>query len=939
MRRAITLFLAASVVAVSAASGSAVAQDPPSATSDDAYDRALARAASTGRPVEVTAVRSETDTVFANPSGTLSREMSSVPVRVKRDGDWKDVDLTLHEVDGVLTPRVAPDEIALSAGGDAPLMELDFEGVTTTLSWPGELPEPAVDGETATYADVLPGVDLRLTVTDAGVSQVLVVHDEKAARSTALRELELESDVQNGSLEERDGGFVVLDEFGRTVGEAAQPVMWDSSGKVLDADGAAVADSSKTAVDERTEGPALGDDVTPVELAVDDDSLTLEPPAGALTGDEVQYPIFIDPKASSNASRWAMAFKQHPNTTFYNWTDSAGQGVGYQNYDGESKKRLFFQHSISAVVNRPIIRATFKTRMNWSASCTTRGIRMWSLKSAVKNDLTWNNQPDWDQLQDTVAESAGHSGCNPNGIDVDWNITQAVAEAAASGRAWVSLGLKAASEDDPLSWRRLRHSSSITVEYNVPPNTPTSIGISDIPCSASSVVRLGRMTERPEMQARVSDPDEENVRARFQWTNASSVNAGSPEIGTALIKSGSLHTTEYPVAPGSDRTIPTGTYSFRVRAQDAKGLLSGYSPECTFQTDSTAPPPPVLENPPNPATGWNRGVAQKITVRPGTGDTVKYRWAVDSDQPSSGDVMGDSSNGYRGTFTVPAQTTGLKYLKVWAYDLAGNRSESYARYDFEVQEPKDSYVRSTYAFDEANGDAADSTGDLAAVALGDVRRALRAMFMDEQDEWRKDLMLDFRPEGITAFPQSSGPYLRAKRSFSVGAFLDPAAAADGGPMTAVSLRDPSGFELELGVEPFDGGGFIYVFRTRASASNPWKEARVGGDDGSVGTRLVVGRYDALSGTMTVTHTDTKYDEDLVTSPVTVVGPAFTALQSQSMRLGSRPDGTSQWRGAIDHVVIQHGVMIDQDLRNLEGVRETPNGGECTSVDAPAGCFE
>jgi len=61
---------------------------------------------------------------------------------------------------------VAPDAVAAlaaaraSGGGDDRLVQTRSMGRAVSLLWPWRLPKPTLAGDVATYADVLPGVDL-----------------------------------------------------------------------------------------------------------------------------------------------------------------------------------------------------------------------------------------------------------------------------------------------------------------------------------------------------------------------------------------------------------------------------------------------------------------------------------------------------------------------------------------------------------------------------------------------------------------------------------------------------------------------------------------------------------------------------------------------------------------------------------------------------------
>src|SRR5690349_18375874 len=145
------------------------------ATASTVLGEAQARgvATRTGRQVEVGALTTETGQVFANPDGSFTRHESALPVRVRRSSGWVPVDMTLRAgADGTVAPVAGPLDLAFSGGGETPLVRLRQDGRELAVGWPGKLPQPVLSGDTATYREVFPGVDLVLTASTAGLSQV-----------------------------------------------------------------------------------------------------------------------------------------------------------------------------------------------------------------------------------------------------------------------------------------------------------------------------------------------------------------------------------------------------------------------------------------------------------------------------------------------------------------------------------------------------------------------------------------------------------------------------------------------------------------------------------------------------------------------------------------------------------------------------------------------
>src|SRR5947208_1568306 len=86
-----------------------------------------------------------------------------------------------------VAPAVTTTGLTLSGGGGGPLATMRANGRSLSLTAPMTLPAPTLSGSTATYANVLSGVDLVVTVDQqGGFSSVLVVHSAQAAGNADL---------------------------------------------------------------------------------------------------------------------------------------------------------------------------------------------------------------------------------------------------------------------------------------------------------------------------------------------------------------------------------------------------------------------------------------------------------------------------------------------------------------------------------------------------------------------------------------------------------------------------------------------------------------------------------------------------------------------------------------------------------------------------------
>ncbi|MFJ5137587.1 DNRLRE domain-containing protein [Streptomyces sp. NPDC088707] len=240
---------------------------------------AMNRAVRTGKPVEITELRTPSSSTFARPDRLLERRQYVSPIRAKVDGSWKPIDTTLRRTDAGWEPAATNTHMVFSAGtahtagrdarasrvvqrvslvrgaparaGDtpSPLASLDVGEGIVQLTWPGPIPTPVVDGSRILYPEILPGADLVLTADDGGFAQLLVVKNRQAAADprvaqltygltspTLLFRVDPLSDIV--SAENKNGDEVAL---------SPSPLMWDSSGQPAVTDGQVGASAQPTA--------------------------------------------------------------------------------------------------------------------------------------------------------------------------------------------------------------------------------------------------------------------------------------------------------------------------------------------------------------------------------------------------------------------------------------------------------------------------------------------------------------------------------------------------------------------------------------------------------------------------------------------------------------------------------------------------------------------
>ncbi|MEV6534186.1 LamG-like jellyroll fold domain-containing protein [Streptomyces sp. NPDC051639] len=799
-----------------AANRSVAAMGPAGAKSAPTLSDAEEAAATGDTNVEVTSLRTESGEVYATPDGQLEAVQHLKPVRTRVSGAWKAVDNSLAKHDGGrVVPNAAAVGLSFSGGGSDPLVTLERAGRRLSFSWPTALETPALDGDTATYANVLPDVDLKVRSITDGFSELLVVKSAEAAKNPDLAELKLRVDSPGLDLQETgSGGLEAVDQAaGGVVFQAAKPLMWDStkvSGSQAQRLRGAAVQKSSTASAGAEGGPGDAANVAPigVKVAPDDSELKLTPDQAMLKDPATTFPVYIDPQTyTPKAGEWTMVSRYWASSPQWRFNGDSDAGVGYCGWDycaPYDVKRLFFQFPTSRFSGKSIISATFVGHETWSGSCDGRSVQLWRTKP-FSADTTWNSSADnWlDQLDSRDVAKGGSASC-PAG-DVEFDATAGVKYAASHDSAYTSFGLRAANEDDKYGWKRFSDDAYLRVKYNQPPKQLTMKQLTMDPgATCKKPESKVRVRDLPKITANdVTDPDGDQVSVQFQlwWDAGSGFQAQWTSAKTTPSKSGSFFSTRLIEQITSTKKIPQNvTLAWYARVIDYdQGNYYSYSPwsgagsatGCYFVWDKSVPLGPSISSGDYPAVDDSNpndpiydGVGRygSFTIDSASSDVVKYRFGVNEEPSSDNEVT--TTGGAAKTVSFRPTRSGVNFLYAQAFDAAGNGSEP-TSYMFRVKSGQP--TRAQWKLDDAadatqaKGSAGTRTLDLkGGPALGAPGMKGTAVSLD----------------GVDDYLVSDIPALDTSLSFSVAAWVKLDKLPDDAAVVAAQPgNNAPGFEL------------------------------------------------------------------------------------------------------------------------------------------------
>ncbi|WP_219536384.1 LamG-like jellyroll fold domain-containing protein [Nonomuraea guangzhouensis] len=864
---------------------------------------AVGEAKKTGERVAVTSEQSEVRDVYANPDGSFTAELRVTPVRVRRGSGWVSVDTTLRQrADGGVEPGATTVPVVFSGGGGQPLVRFGQDGEQIELRWPAPLPKPVLNGDTATYSEVLPGVDMRMTASAQGFSEVLVVKDRAAAANPKLTELAF--GVRTEGVKARadgDGDVGVYDEKGKLVFGSGAPMAWDS--RPTDARRA----------------------VGSLELAKDE--LVLRPDRKLLADPATRFPVYIDPDFEAGRTGMAMVLS---GPSFHDQEYWGGDGekvakVGFCGWDFCNNigiARSYFQFDAAFLIGKGIREAEFNVFEHYSPSCTKTDVAAYGT-DPVSAGTNWDNQPyrevgGTQVLLGTQNIAWGYSA-SCAGAWVGFDAMAAVKKGLGSHNGATAIMLKAGKETDKYGWKKFRWQRTagettpveptLTVTYNTPPGEPSAQMVENQTCAlAPNEPQVnpyvdndpGHGLRGPRLSVKVSDPDSTEggqVRAEFEWYARGGARLGG--VITEPKASGSAFTAEVPSAHAADGT----KLAYRARGTD--GVDTGpWGPWCDFTIDRKGPDkapkvssPTYLECPlpdydtcpAGGAIGFTGGFTFDAN---GVADVAGFEYYL---LGFEGTIYAAAASGTANVLITPPQD-GPRDLYVRSVDRAGNAGAEY-RYRFWVgvgTPPKGHWKLEGYTETKAVDDSPNGhDAPLEASARWRAGRHGDALWLD----------------GVTGYAGTGGgATVETDTSFSVSAWVKPD-RLDTAFRTAVSQNGGqiSGFVLQYNPAT-KKWNFTMPADNSAGAERHIAESAAPAVAGRW-THLV-GMYDAVAKQVKIFVDGVAGTSAGHTTPWKATGP---------VQLGRAQTATGPgeyWPGSLDEVRIYDRLLVAGEVHDL-----------------------
>jgi hypothetical protein len=937
--------VASGLVVVGVVGGPAPAAAAPPACAPEAADEAAARAMARAcqAPVRVLSLRSERREVVANIDGTMTSTSFLAVQRVRRAGAWAPVDTGLVRSGGSIVARAIDADVAFSAGGAGPLIVLRSGGSRVEISAPWPVPEPAIDGSTAVYAEVLPGVDLRLIAEPDGLSQLLVVKDRVAAQNPALERLRFPVSAIRATVRNTDvGGVEVVGADGATLFVSGTALMWDSS-RVASGEADPETGQSGTENQHGVDAPLVRLGV--VGVAASGSAVELTPDLDLLRGADVQYPVIIDPVFSEPApAYWTHVNSCQPGTSFYTQFRS-GMRVGTE-WNTTCKWRTQMRFDVSEMHGATILGTpTFTVTADHVAACAGADYQLWHTDYvASPASFTWNSSQASGFYNSNLNEEhfeANEASCPDPDDPGEFSNVKATIQAGATANAnTLNLALRAKFESDEYSWAFFHpNTASVNVTYDKPPNAPTAVAFSSttdcyLYCSSPAVVR----TSQPTFKVNVSDPYGGNLSTVFEVRTAASDsatlvagNAASPASGTSQA--------QWP----STTALADGTYYWRARSKDTNNLTGDWSAWQTVTVDTVRPALPGVSSTSFPFKQWGAvaGTAGTFALAEGGGQVfppaphpvpkiANFMFSIDggADTTVNGTTAPFCETTCYLTASVPhtPATDMVHTARVRARDAAGNISDP-VDHQFWVSPVENrcwhwklDASSGTTAVDTGNSDVNDPVCAPVGSSVTAMNGALSGSVSFTSPGYLGNGVTFTGSGGQIA---TTGPVLDTSKSFSVTAWVNASNLA-AGDQTVVSQDGTSVSRFQLGYSAAangGAGGWCLTMRESDSVSAATASACAPGDIVGLPTEdtwlHLAGVYDAATSEIRVyVMGGWEFCPAGETDIVASTGGWQAGGPLVIGRGLSGGSGTEYWRGGVDAVHAYSRALSSADICQL-----------------------
>lgn len=346
--------------------------------------------------------------------------------------------------------------IAVSAGGTGPLVSVaDGQDASAKISWPTSLPAPDLEGATATYREVYPGVDLVVRAGVESAETFLVVKTRAASLNPSVRSASFGFSAPGLTVKElANGARSLVDARGGERLLIPPARMWDSVGKEQGLT------RTTQVVSEGVQARS-----TEVDVSVTSKVLTAAADHVFLDDPSTVFPVIIDPEVSLTRS-----YTVRVTEDFDQINDMSVDGkIGYNGWTSPYyKSRMFYQFrwpTISGdqqILNgSQIIAGEFRYLQRHSPqhACNTSygpGVRG-RLYNTTDSDTTWPGPGahSWDPVTTSLAVGSESQGCSAKWQV--WGITSMLkserSHSSHKTRTTVTVGIYSADESKKEGWR------------------------------------------------------------------------------------------------------------------------------------------------------------------------------------------------------------------------------------------------------------------------------------------------------------------------------------------------------------------------------------------------------------------------------------------------------------------------------------------------------